>query len=206
MELCRARALAAAAAVITAASAPLGAFETFIDGRAIGRAIAIGRSDQLKRSLFHQAYTIRIGDPVVSRVEVVTEFRRVVLAAEERARLGDALWGAREATEALRPFRGTVAIVAQVTFHPQNRYVSVPPFDLVIYQRAPGTPPLRALDVRALPRLPPGLAPPGSAMLGATVTATFDARSLDRFGSYLAGIFQEQREILRVPIDLGRME
>lgn len=205
MERSRVRALAKAAALM-AATAHLVAFETSIDARAIERAIAIGRSDQLKRALFHEAYTIRAGDPVVNRIEIVTEFRRVVLAAEERARLGDALWGVRDATDALRPFRGHVAIVVRVTFHPQNLYVTVPPFDVLMYGRAPGTPPRRPLEVRALPEFRPGLAPPGSAMLGATVTATFDSRGLDRVGSYLAGIFQEQREIIRVPIDLGRIE
>ncbi len=58
-------------------------------------------------------------------VDVVTPFRRVVMAAESRARQGDHRFGQRDALELLpRSTAGTSTIRAEFTFHPLNTFVT----------------------------------------------------------------------------------
>jgi hypothetical protein len=62
-------------------------------GRRSNEALVVGRRPDAERARFHSRYEFRVGDPTVERIEVITEFRRVVLAVEERVRFGDHLFG-----------------------------------------------------------------------------------------------------------------
>src|SRR5436190_15254821 len=53
------------------------------------RALTTGRAFDAERARFHQPYVLAINDPTVERIEIITEFRRVVLFAEEQIRQGD---------------------------------------------------------------------------------------------------------------------
>ena len=65
------------------------AYQPTFDLQAVNDAIAIGQSRvESVRLRFHEPYRIRVAQPPVDYVDVVTPFRRVVLAAEERARVG----------------------------------------------------------------------------------------------------------------------
>lgn len=204
------RALAAPLAVLLAIAAAGGthAFEIGLDAGAIARAVALGRSrDQAKLRQYHSAYLFSL-DPPFDRLEILTEYRRIVIAAEERSGF-DSAWGAEQAAAMLRPLRGTVALVLHVTFPPNNVYRAMPAFDIVLYDRAGSAAGRRIAprEVRATPRYLPGQpAPAGTPILGGSIEAIFDARTLQRRAVYLAGIFREGRELRRVDVDFGRIE
>ncbi len=207
-------ALGAALAVAgLSAAAPPGhaPFRPHIDGITIERAVALGRSrDPAVRQRFHDAYVIRLNDALLDRLEVVTEFRRVVLETEDRVRAGDIDWGPRQATDMLRPWRDKLAVALYVNFPPDNVYRAMPRFDIVLYGRprsAQAGRTIHPIDLLETPRYIAGQpAPPGTPILAGTVQATFAARPLDAGGVYLAGIVMEGREVRRVEIDLGRFE
>src|SRR5262249_45572011 len=77
------------------------------------RALSIGRASDSERARFHQPYVVVLNDPTVDQIDVLTEFRRAVLFAEEQIRHGDHMFGLRQAEPALRPWHGKVTIVAR---------------------------------------------------------------------------------------------
>jgi hypothetical protein len=212
--------LAAAGLVAAAAGQPAPALEAGADAERVApgpilvnidradieRALAIGRADEETRARFHAAYGTRLDGPDLRELVIQTEFRRVVTAAE-RAPAG---WGHDDAVEMLRPFRGLVTLTLSVVFPPQNVYVTMPSFSLVLHGR-PGTPDeghvVRPVDLRAVPRTIPGVvATPGSTITGGTIEASFDGRGLDTRGTWLVGVFEREREIRRIAIDFARIE
>ncbi len=203
---------ASGAAIVAGRLPPPGAqpFATNIDDAAIARAIALGRSpDSTERQRFHDAYVIPLNDPLLDRLEIVTEFRRVVLATEDRVRAGDIDWGPRQAAAMLEQWRGKVTLVLRVTFPPDNTYRAMPPFALVLYGRPqtaapPRIEPLYLLETPKYVADQP--APPGTPILGGIVEATFRAAPLNARAVYLAGIALEGRELRRVEVDFGRVE
>lgn len=204
-----------AAAAGMAAPAAVHPFEVSIGPTAIKRAIDLGRSPGSESSQrFHDEYVIAIGDRLLDRLEIVTEFRRVVLATEDRARFADMRWGPEQAEAMLRPWRNKVSLVLYVTFAPGNTYRAMPRFAIVLYAR-PSSPAaagrqasrIEPIDLLETPRYVSGQpAPPGTPILAGIVDATFAAGSLDRRGAYLAGIFLEDRELRRVDLDFSRIE
>ena len=159
------------------------------------------RTKPVERGAFHRTYVVPVVAPPLRKISVVTEFRRVVLAAEEQLRLGNRLFGLREATEAVAPWRGRLQVIAELQYHPQNNYISVPPIDVLVWPQDErrGANPLIPLSTERVPAygysfdttLPddwqtwwpfqpvmlPG--PPGSQPLtGAWIQATFDAREI----------------------------
>ena len=199
-----------AAAVLSAGAAPARPFATNIDTVTIERAIALGRStDAAARQRFHGAYVVRLNDSLLDSLEIVTEFRRVVLATEDRARAGDIDWGARQAADMLQPWRDKVALILHATFPPNNTYRAMPRFDIVLYGRpqAGAAGRIEPVDLLATPQYVSGQpAPPGTPILGGLVQATFAARALNPRAVYLGGIIFEGREVRRVEIDFGRIE
>jgi hypothetical protein len=205
-------ALAGTAAITPAAVV---AFETSIGIGAIKRAIDIGRSPG-SESLrdFHDGYVIPLGDRLLDRLEIVTEFRRVVLETENRVRFADMRWGPEQAEAMLRPWRGKVSLLLYVTFAPNNTYRAMPRFGIVLYARPPTSgaqvrqaSAIEPIDLVETPRYISGQpAPPGTPIMAGIVEATFAARMLDPRGAYLAGIFLEDRELRRVDVDLAGIE
>ena len=59
-------------------------------------------------------------------LEIVTPFRRIVLAAQARAGAGDRRFGQREALEIEAAAPGQIDLYAELTFHPLNTFVLVP--------------------------------------------------------------------------------
>jgi hypothetical protein len=196
------------AAPLTTAS-PARSAATNIDAAAIERAIAVGRSDEEARQRFHQDYFIALNDPLLERLEIVTEFRRVVLTTEDRVHARDTDWGPRQAAAMLQPWRNKIALILHVNFPPNNVYRVMPRFDLVLYGRAQARAPgrIEPLDLLETPRYINGQpAPPGTPILAGTVQATFGIGTLNPRGVYLCGIAFEGRELRRVEIDFGRVE
>ncbi len=184
---------------------PASPADTQLDRAAVEHAIAIGRGPERAYQAFEEPYRLRLGGPTFVELEIVTEFRRVVLAARQRALVGDSTWGYEEALDALRPYRGRLTFILRVALPPQNVDYRLPAFDMVVYPPpGRGSGPLSALDVRRLPQYVAGqLAPPGSPVLGGLIEQSFDARALDPRGSCLVGLFAEGKEVQRVPVDLA---
>lgn len=93
----------------------------------IERALDLARwpHTDAERAQFHARYVTKyklpdaLAGPAVESIEVITEFRRMELIAEEHARLNDLFARGgfiHEAENALQPFRGHVSIVAHVRF------------------------------------------------------------------------------------------
>ncbi len=202
----------AAAALAVAALAGLGAPHTPVrtaEGERAGRvqiadAVALGISrDEARRAAFHERYVIRLGGPLVRSLEVVTEFRRAVLLAEERARMGEAAWPTRRAAAALAPYRGRLDIVLRLRFDPLNTYRAMPDVGVVIYPPVEGESPLQPSTLRATPENFAGPVPPGTPIVAATVEAGFPLATLDLSRPFLVAVFLDGRELQRIPVDLA---
>src|SRR2546426_734129 len=89
-----------------------------MSGTDIERAQALARARESERQQFHRRYVIDLPHPVVSQLEVTTEFRRLVIIAEEHVLRGDWMFtrSIRAAETALAPTRGLITIKAQVRF------------------------------------------------------------------------------------------
>ena len=198
--------IAAVACLLLALVLPptVGAIDVSLDRASVAQAVRIGQSSEPDLERFHSAYRVPVDDPVIRSVEVVSEFRRIVQLTEGRVRLRDATWDAARAGNAAREFNGRLDLVLQLQFSPANTYRTIPGYSLVLYPRgAPGSV-LRPVDTRsAASYISAQPAPPGTPILAATVTATFDATQADTSSPVLVGIFLDGREVRRVPVDLG---
>lgn len=211
---------AAFAATLSLASATLPAFVPTLDPQSIQQAIALGHSSlEGERRQFHQPYRVVASKPPVDFVDVVTPFRRVMMAAESRARQGDHRFGQRDAFELLATDGAHVTIRAELTFHPLNTFVIVPDYRVVLIGRTqvPVTPSgsdriarfgLRTSDDLPAPApgglttLTPGRSQP---MLGATLLARFDHERMDPRGRYELVVTEAGRELARAPVDFARL-
>jgi len=163
-------------------------------------ALRVAGGSTAERVAFHAGYRSVAADPGVDHVEVITELRRLVLLAETRSAAGG--WrDAREAAEALEPYRGRITVQARVRFHPQNGYLSVPRLDLHLASASTMQP---ALDVYVEPIQGPvpasGGAPP---IVGAVVETTFvtpPSRGVHTLVTHVDNTY-----LLLATIDLTRM-
>ena len=184
----------------------------------IDDAIRIGQTRiAADRTRFNAPYRIRSSQVPVDYVDVITPFRRVVLAAAERTRLGDASFGQRQALELLNAASGRFDFVVEMTFHPLNTYVTMPAFDVVAIRDRVRLEPAdlsrrprfgaRVEDVA--PTLPTagGLIqnPRSEPMLGGTVIAQFEGADLDPAGVMEVVVSEGAKELVKVNIDLGRL-
>ena len=175
----------------------------------------IRTSTPAERARFNREYRVLVGRPPVDYLEVVTPFRAVVLAGSARAAAGDRSFGQRLALELLKGMGDTDAVHAELTFHPFNTFIGVPPYTVHLMHRGTrDTLPPR--DVRllsrftprseSLPVVPPPLLPtpsPGAQLLGATVVATFDLAGLDARGDYDVVVALEGKDASRSLVQMG---
>lgn len=193
-------------------------YEPALNPLAIADAIAIGQSRiESVRFRFHQPYRIEIGRPPVDYIDVVTPFRRVELAAEERLSLGERRFGQREALAVLAEHGDQVKLFVELTFHPLNTYVGVPAYVVTLVPM--GSPArIDPLDIQRVPRfgaridgipLPypsAPVVPSGSQpMLGGTLIVSFAGRQLTPNGMYDFVIEEAGKELARARLDLGRV-
>ncbi|MGH9257251.1 MAG: hypothetical protein ACRD3C_22055 [Vicinamibacterales bacterium] len=195
------------------------AYDRSLDLRAVDDAMAIGQArDDVVRLRFHQPYRIPVGRLPIDYIDVVTPFRRVELAAEERARVGDRMFRQREALTVLAEHGDTLQLFVEAAFHPQNVYVRVPAYAVTLAR--PDQPArIRPRDEQRLPRfgprvdsvlpLPypvaPSLPAGGQPLTGGTVIATFDGQRLDPGATYEVVIEEAERELARARLDLGKL-
>lgn len=206
-----------------AATAATTAIERDISDSLIDEAISVARrSRDDARSAFHRDYVFPTGTPPVSSVSIVTEFRRIVIAAEEQVRAGNRMWGLREARAVLNGTRNTIAVVVDLHFHPQNAYATVPNYSVRIIPKE--GPEIVAGDVKAtakyglqsvpspsdppyFPFPPPTLpiGPGAEPLTGAWVEASFNVAAFDPRALVLVAVSEGASDLARVSVDLGRI-
>lgn len=105
-----------------------------MSGSDIERAQALARARDAERQQFHSRYIFNLADPVVTQIEVVTEFRRLVLIAEEHVFRGDWMFtrSVRAGEDALGPTRGVTTIRAQIRLNPLNTFIEPPAYKIAV--------------------------------------------------------------------------
>jgi len=197
----------------------LTAFEPVLERRAIEQATFLGQSRfDAERARFHSAYRLAISRAPVDWIDVITPFHRVALAAEAKARLGDRVFGQREAAAALSVAPKQIELLIELTFHPLNNYVGVPAYTVTLHRGQDK--PIAAQSNIRYPRFGPRTetnapAPPnpnaapilgsGQPMLGGTMVVQFAIDALDANGRYDIVMADGGKEILRTGVDFGRM-
>jgi hypothetical protein len=205
---------------LVAAGASVSAFQPVLDRRGIEEAILIGQSRfDAERARFHNGYRIQAARPPIDWIDVITPFHRVALAAEAQARLGDRVFGQREAFAALNRAPNLIELLIELTFHPLNTFVGVPPYN-VFLTRMQDKSPIKAQSINRYPRfgprtqtnapaLPnPNAAPilgNGQPMLGGTMIVQFAVDGMDANGRYDIVLADGSKELVRTGVDLGKM-
>ena len=193
----------ACAVLVAIGAAMLQALDLDITAPDIEAVLAIARGPEAGRAAFHAPYIFQGTDPVVERVEVITERRRVALLAAERIALGDPLFaqGTLRAEEAMRPWRRKVTVVARFTFPAQNAYTLAPPVDIALTDPAVPRVEMKGNTLFALPGPAAGQSLP---VVGAVGEALFDAVAIGQV-THTVVVQLGGREVARVPIDFGRV-
>jgi hypothetical protein len=180
-------------------------------------AVSIGQSRRERdRSRFHTPYRLVVSRPPVDYIEVITPFRRIVLAAESRAEIGNRAFGQRQALEMLAAEPPTVDTLVELTFHPLNTFVGVPDYAVTLVER--GLPPVRPRATDRIPRhgprvdgtllLNPNPAPfagSNQPLSGGTMVAHFDAQTLNGAGGYDLVIAEAGKELARARVDFSKL-
>ena len=100
----------------------------------IERALLIAREREAERVRFHAPYIHNVNTATVQSIEIISEFRRVVLLAEEHILRGDRgfAYSTRIAGDAVKAWKGRVSVVARLRFHPMNTYVALPTIEMAL--------------------------------------------------------------------------
>ena len=171
-----------------------------------------------ERARLHATYRLAVAKPPIDYIEIVTPFRRIVLATEARAARGERALAQREAIDLLARAPDRLDVYVEMTFHPFNTFVGVPAYEVVLVSGAGVTIPARAVSriPRSGPRLnslPPALpellgsasaVEPGP-LSGGTLAAQFDLEPLDAAGRYEVLVRERDEELGRTTVDLGRL-
>jgi hypothetical protein len=217
-------ALAAAAALAAGVTAAgVRAADLNLDPQAITRAISLGQTavaGDLRR--FHEPYRVDVSRAPVDYLEVVTPFRRIVLTAQARAGAGDRRWGQRQAIELEAAAPRQIDLYAELTFHPLNALVVVPPYRIwIALPTGELVPPRNTSSMpRYGPRVGGGVVPytptplpggpvPGRSqpMLGATILGSFDGDAIATACSRRcdAVIEEDGKTRVQVPLSLANL-
>lgn len=172
------------------------------------RAQQTARSRDSERAQFHSKYIFTPANDTVIQIEVVTEFRRLVLITEQHLLTGDQMFsrGERQAREALAPTRGLVTLKAHLRFHPQNAYVTVPDFKMAIGQAAAG-----GLSKQLETKITGDMAPPAknprerTTITGAVLEASVAGTQIGQ-ATVPVGVVLDGRELARAVVDFGRLD
>ncbi len=197
------------AAAFLLAQTPLAALTEVLTERDIAYALTIANGSAATRALFHAPYSIAIDDPAVEHLEVITEFRRFVLAAEKELETGNWMMGrggydpkGRTLKDVLRPQTGQVSIRARLRFHPHNNYATLPAFDILL-----GDPTLLAINAIRTPHITPATGEPDTrdVIHGATIEVLYNAPTIgDRV--LPVRLVSEGKEVARISVDFSRVQ
>ena len=206
-----------AALLVVAVTVPSAAERT-LSLSEVDEAIRLGQTRiAADRSRFHAPYRLEVGQPPVDYIETVTPYRRVVLAAEHSAQAGERTFGQRQALQLLTEADGQFDAVVEMTFHPLNTFVTMPAYEVVLMRGAVRVTPA-SLDRQArfgarVEGLPPPIPLVGGQIrggasqpiLGGSITARFKGEDVEPRAALDLAVFDGDKELLRVKIDLGRL-
>jgi hypothetical protein len=191
------------------------AVELVLSPRALIEALDIGQTRiESIRTRFHEPYRLVVARPPVDEIHVVTPFRRVALTAESRARQGDRLFGQREARATLAAAPEQIDLLIELTFHPQNTFIGVPPYQVRLLPAVATTTAAEPREVTYVPRfgprmegLPPLTAPAvaGQPLTGGTIVVRVDGRAVDLDGIYDVIVLDGAKELARSRVDFGAL-
>ena len=175
----------------------------------IERALALARARDAERQQFHRRYIVDLEDPVVTRLEVTTEFRRLELMAEEHVLRGDWMFtrSLRAAQAAMAPTHGLITLRAQLRFHPLNTFVESPPYAIALGGTANGS--LEPVETQITPQFSAPYKTRDrktlSSLIGAVLEATVPAARIGQSVRALA-VTLEGRSVARTTIDFSRLD
>ena len=207
----------AAIIISVAGVTALAGVQTNVDLLAIDDALTLIRSgSQSELTRFNEPYRVKVEKAPVDYLEVVTPFRRIVLAGAAKTAVGDRSFGQRQAIDLLAEGGERLDIYAEVTLSPFNTFIGVPDYVMALVDQSG-----RRLEATAItrlsrwtPRLPgPPAVPPfqmpttplGSPLVGATVIAGFDLKTLVPDATYDVIVELGKDELVRAGVALGGM-
>ena len=193
------------------------AVQLALDRRAVEEAIYIGQSRiDADRTRFHVPYRVRVVQPPIDWIDVITPFHRVELAAESNARRGGRMFSQQEAIEVMKDAVNQIDLLIEMSFHPLNTFVAVPLYQVQIV--LPGGRRVEPKRVERFPRLGPraesasptlpGSLPQyatGQPVVGGTILAPLDGSALDPNQRIDVIVLDGKTELAKVSIDLGKM-
>jgi hypothetical protein len=193
--------------VTLAAASPSHALTLKLTPADMQRALTLARwpTTDAERSRFHDPYRFDVTTPTIEyfavrKVEVITEFRRLELIAEEHARINDTFGrgGLRDVEDALQPWRGRVTIIVTLVFDLTKYITGVPPVDMVLE----GPTLVAPLGTTRTGIFSAGDRP---VLTGATVESVFESESI---GQEVRPVFIHRGGtlIVRAPIDFSKLE
>jgi hypothetical protein len=198
-----------AAALLAFVPAPIAGVTEVMTERDIAQALNIANGSEASRALFHAPYRVAIDDPLIEHLEVITEFRRFVLAAEEQLKSGNWMMArggydtkGRTIKDLLRSRTGQVSIRARLRFHPLNNYVALPAFDILL-----GDPTLLGIEAVRTPHVVPSNGEPGTrdVIYGATIETFYNAPTIADRVLPLRLVF-EGKEVARLSVQFSQVE
>jgi hypothetical protein len=166
-------------------------------------AVKLGRtSDEALLASFHRGYSLAPSG-VVDSAEIVTEFRRAVLIVREHAMLGEYMFGPRELTAALTPYRGLVTLAVQIRLHPLNTFVKPPLYEMYV-STGPLTPPVAAKPLKRDPVYPLGVAT-GAPMIAVRLEGSFPRAEVASASQPSLVVLDDRAELVwQARLDLAR--
>ena len=197
------------AAALLGAHTPVAAVTEARTDTDIADAFVMANASEATRALFHASYRVAVDDPLIEHLEIVTEFRRFVLAAEDQLKAGNWMMArggfdpkGRSVKDLLQPLSGQVSLRARLRFHPHNSYVTLPAFDILL-----GEPTLLAISAVRTPHTIAATGKPGTRdiFIGATIEIFYNAPTIDD-RELPVRLFSEGMELARVRVDFSRLQ
>jgi hypothetical protein len=175
------------------------------------RALRLAGANESARAQFHSSYIIPVKSSGIREMQVLTEFRRTVLAAEDALRRGD--WAVAHGSQSLtgrsveddvKPWHRKVTITADLQLDALHTYVNVPNCEVMMG----GVPVVASLDRRTSPNSSLPYSNHGkmtTSLVGAVYEADFDAAAVGTTSRDVV-VMCEGRDVVRTAIDFSRLE
>jgi hypothetical protein len=194
------------------------AVQLTLDRRAVEEAIYIGQSRiESERTRFHAPYRVRVAQPPIDWIDVITPFHRVELAAENNARRGGRMFSQQEAIGVMKDAVDQIDLLIEMSFHPLNTFVAVPSYQVLLV--LPGGRRVEPKRIERFPRFGPRAEPstapalPGPAtqfgggqpVVGGTMLAPLDGSAFDPNQRVEVVVLDGKTELAKVAIDLMKM-
>jgi len=181
-----------------------------MNGSEIERAQQVARGRDSERQQFHRRYVFDLRDDTVTQIEVITEFRRLVLISEEHIFRGDWLFSrsVRSGEQALAPTHGLATIRATVRLNPLNTFITPPAYLLAMSADDAGSSPV-VLETQVTPQMSvPFRGRDGktaSSLVGATIEANLPSVQLGQTARVLS-VIHDGKEVARTTVEFGKLD